>query len=230
MYETYLCKLAETSLTEKTYCRNATHSFSVKKQQQTSSSITRICLQRQNNFPLSSRNSTEKQTQTLLLYTVIPIQRARKIDSISIYDINIPVAHLMANATSHRFTLMLYFQWTAINYLGRAGRQHEKVLKCFFPNCRHCRERKPRNDHLCPMISLDKLLYSTSWLVLTGPTRHSTAPQDVILDLLLQPEAPLFGKCHIATQKGPLAFTLWLLHAILPKCSVLMFTSYLLLT
>lgn len=54
-----------------------------------------------------SQKFKRKWVQPLLLYTILRTKRATKIDSISIYDKNIPVANLMATATSHRFTLML---------------------------------------------------------------------------------------------------------------------------
>lgn len=77
-----LYQIAETSLKEKTYCRNTTHKFLVKKakKQQASCSTARNCLHTQTNFPLSPRKLTEKvRIQPLLHFTVYTNKKSYKI-------------------------------------------------------------------------------------------------------------------------------------------------------
>lgn len=51
----------------------------------------------------------------------------------------------MANATSHRFTLMLYPSELLILIIWEEQEDStEKVLKCCFPNCKHCKKTKQK--------------------------------------------------------------------------------------
>lgn len=67
---------------------------------------------------------------------------------------------LIANASSHFLTLMLNSSELLIVIIWEEQEDSsEKVLKCCFPNCRHCKKTK-RNDHLYPTISLYCLFHS----------------------------------------------------------------------
>lgn len=105
-----LYQVAETSLKEKTYCRNTAYGFLVKKtkEQQASCSTARICLHTENNFLLSPRKLTEKvRIQPLLHLTVYTNKKSYKKYIISMYDKTISMADLIVNASSYFLTLML---------------------------------------------------------------------------------------------------------------------------
>lgn len=157
-----LCQLAETSLKEKTYCRNTTYRFLVRKlkEQQASCSTARICLHTENNFPLSPRKLTEKvRIQPLLLFTVYTKKKSYKKYSVSIYDKTISMADVIVNASSYFLTLMLNSSELLIVIIWEEQEDSsKKVLKCCFPNCRLCKKTK-RNDCLYPTISLYHLLH-----------------------------------------------------------------------
>lgn len=70
------------------------------------------------------------------------------------------MADLIANAPSHFLTLMLNSsELLQVIIWEEQEDSSEKVLKCCFPNCRHCKKTK-RNYHFYPAISLDCLSHS----------------------------------------------------------------------
>lgn len=79
-----------------------------KTEQQASCSTARICLHTQNNFLCLPESYQEMLGYNPCCFSLfILTKRATKKDSISIYDKNIPIADLTANAPSHFLTLML---------------------------------------------------------------------------------------------------------------------------
>lgn len=107
----YLCQIADTSLKDKTYCRNTTYRFLVKKTKQSSKHPAVL-----QEFAYTHRTiflCLPESYQEMLGYNpccfslFILTKRATKKDSISIYDKNISIADLTANAPSHFLTLML---------------------------------------------------------------------------------------------------------------------------
>lgn len=82
------------------------------------------------------------------------------------------MANLIANATSHSFTLMLHHSELLILFLWKEQEDStEKVLKCFFHNCRHCKKTKQKLSFTpCNVIVL--VIALKPLLVLTGILQH----------------------------------------------------------
>lgn len=131
-------------------------------------------------------------------------KRATKNDSISIYDKNISMADLIANAPSHFVTLMLNSsELLTVIIWEEQEDSSKKVLKCCFPNCRHC--KKTKKWSLIPSNIIVSFVTFKLWLLLTGTTRDFAVPQDFVLNYYWSPGLLFLANARLPDDvRGPL--------------------------